>query len=77
MEGEGGGEGTWTQGGTSEAPQSTPEPGTGAAATRSIRVIGCYRRRSARGCTRVPVELADTPTSRHAGRRRRPRQGRA
>lgn len=53
MEGEGGGEGTWTQGGTSEAPQSTPEPGTGAAATRSIRVIGCYRRRSARGCTRV------------------------
>ena len=54
LEWEGGGKGTWTQGGgISEAPQSTPEPSAGAAAARSIRVVSCYCRRSARRCTQV------------------------
>ena len=51
MEGEGVGRVPGPKGGTSEPPQSTLAPGTGAAAARSIRVAGCYRRRSARRCT--------------------------
>ena len=50
MEGEGVRRVPGPKGGTSEAPQSTLAPGTGAAAARSIRDAGCYRRRSARWC---------------------------